>query len=82
MHALPIIPSLSATAPATAEAEGEPSNKRHRPNDDDYNDDASARTAVPASSRRPVIAWIGQTATVRGKFDVNKAKALGIPAGK
>lgn len=85
MHALPLRPAGPTTATAAASAEEEAAGV-----DDANGEPPAAKRARPSSpppavgtgrGGMPVLAWVGRTADVLGKFDVARAKALGIPPG-
>ena len=91
MHALPLRPSTPTTTggaepiPAASEEGKEeasgsvpPAAKRARPS----SSSSSSPAAAGGRGGMPMLAWVGRTADVLGRFDVAKAKELGIPPGK
>ena len=80
MYALPLAPAAAAAAASSSSsAAEEPVSKRPRPSEEGAAETPAAGGGRPVAG--PVIAWVGRTADLQGKFDVAKAKALGIPPG-
>ncbi|KAM3577138.1 hypothetical protein VYU27_001055 [Nannochloropsis oceanica] len=88
MHALPLLPTLS---PCTGAPEQQPPQlpAEHEQMEEQQNGKEPmakrprTATASPFSSASspPIMAWVGLTASVLGKFDVVRARELGIPTG-
>eukprot|EP00624_Nannochloropsis_granulata_P002597 evm.model.NODE_23078_length_13312_cov_30.534330.2 len=89
MHALPLFPNSSACAPAPEQEPPQPppEQEQEKGQQQNGNEPTTKRpriaTAIPISSASspPNVAWVGQTASVLGKFDVVRARELGIPTG-
>ena len=90
MHALPLLPTASASAPATEQEPPQPppeQQQEQQQQEQNGNEPTAKRpraataSPTPSTSPSPCVAWVGQTASVLGKFDVRRAKELGIPTG-
>ncbi len=81
MYALPLhpVPAGESSTSASAEpdsSEQPPAAKRPR-----SSGEGPSGGGGGGRGRMPVLAWVGRTADVLGKFDVARAKELGIPPG-
>jgi len=88
MHALPLLSTSSPSAPGTEQEPPQPPSEQQEQQEQQYGNEPTAKRPrvattgpTPSASLPPCVAWVGQTASVLGKFDVRRAKELGIPTG-